>query len=361
MSQEGSIGHAQMTGTAPAAYQALALQTTCVAVNGCATLAEARARMAGTVARLRGQILAAKRFIGPDVRLVVLPEYVLTGFPMGESAAEWAQTAALEMDGPEYRALGETAREAEVFLAGNAYERDPHFPDLYFQTSFVLDPAGAVVLRYRRLISMFAPSPYDVYDRYIEAYGADALFPVADTAIGRLGAIASEEILYPEIARALALRGAEVLIHSTGEVGSRLVTPKAIARQARAIENGAYVVSANSAGIDGIAIPKASTDAGSTLIDDRGLILAEAGFGESMAAYGEIDLAALRRRRRRPGMANLLSRQPAALWAEAYAGVEVQPRNSLLSADGRAAAPGPGFYAARQRRVIEALAARGVI
>ena len=92
---------------------------------------------------------------------------------------------------------------------GNAYERDTHFPGLYFQTSFLVSADGAVVLRYRRLISLFGPSPYDVYDRYVEIYGADSLFPVADTAIGRVAAVASEEILYPEIARAMALRGAE--------------------------------------------------------------------------------------------------------------------------------------------------------
>jgi predicted amidohydrolase len=218
-----------------------------------------------------------------------------------------------------------------------------------------------VVLRYRRLVSLFAPSPYDVYDRYVAAYGVEALFPVADTALGRIAAIASEEILYPEIARALAVRGAEVFVHGSSEVASPLATPKTIAKQARAIENLAYVVSANTAGIEGIAIPKASTDAASKVIDFRGLILAEAGYGESMAAYAEIDLAALRRYRRRPGMGNILSRQPMGLWAEAYGAVQIQPRNSLLDDAGRTITPNPAWYAARQRSVIAAMADGGMI
>ena len=110
-------------------------------------------------------------------------------------------------------------------------------------------------MRYRRLVSMFAPTPHDVLDPYLDLYGADALFPVADTAIGRLACVASEEILYPEITRALALRGAEVICHSSSEVGTPLTTPKNIAKQARAYENMLYVVSANSGGIAGIAIP----------------------------------------------------------------------------------------------------------
>jgi predicted amidohydrolase len=345
----------------PSPYLALALQTTCFAVNPDATPELARARMAATIQRVGEQIAASKRFVGQDLRLVVLPEYFLTGFPMGESAGAWAQKAALEIDGPEYQALGAIARASEIWLAGNAYERDPHFPGLYFQTSFIIAPAGGVILRYRRLVSLFAPSPYDVYDRYVAAYGVDALFPVVDTDLGRLAAVASEEILYPEIARAHALRGAEVLVHSSSETGSNLATPKGIAKLARAQENLAFVVSANSAGIENIAIPKSSTDGGSTIIDYRGLILAEAGYGESMVAHAEIDIAALRRWRRRPGMGNMLSRQPTGLWAQAYVGVEVQPRNTLVDADGEIVTPSPPWYGERQRRVIAAMAEAGII
>lgn len=317
--------------------------------------------MLASIARIRAQVLASKKFAGQDVRLVVLPEYFLTGFPMGEPAAVWREKAALEIDGPEYQALGEVARAAQVYLSGNAYERDPHFPGLYFQTSFLIEPAGKVVLRYRRLVSLFAPTPFDVYDRYVSAYGKDALFPVVDTELGRMAAIASEEILYPEIARAHAIRGAEVFLHSSSEVSSPLPTPKNIAKQARAIENLAYVVSANSASIENIAIPGASTASGSKVIDYRGLVLAEAGYGESMVAYAEIDIAGLRRYRRRPGMPNMLARQPTALWAEAYGAVDIQPRNSLLDDAGEVITPDPAWYAARQRRVIEGLVDKGVI
>jgi predicted amidohydrolase len=333
----------------------------CNAVNSAPDAAAARPLILAAIARLQGEILAAKRFIGSDVKLVVLPEYVLTGFPVGESCEAWAAKAALDSDGPEHQALAELARAAAVSLAGNAYERDRHFPGLYFQTSFLIGPDGTLLLRYRRLISMFSPSPYDVYDRYVDIYGADSLLPVADTPLGRIAAIASEEILYPELARALALRGAELFIHSSSEVASPLATPKNIAKQARAIENLAYLVSANTAGIQGIAIPSASTDAGSKIVDYRGLVLAEAGYGASIAATAEIDINALRRWRQRPGMANLLSRQPMALWREAYAGIEAQPRNSLLGPDGALLPVAAGFFQRRQQAVIDRLSQDGVI
>ena len=178
-------------------YAALALQVRCHAVNECATASAARARIRDAIERCHGQIRGSKRFVetysGDTVRLVVLPEYFLTGFPQGESAAEWAVRACLQPDGPEYRLLGDVARENDVWLSGNAYETDGHFPDLYFQASFIIDPAGKCRLRYRRLISMYSPTPHDVLDRYLEIYGEQALFPVVDTELGRLACVASKK------------------------------------------------------------------------------------------------------------------------------------------------------------------------
>ena len=338
-------------------YTALALQTACHAVNRL-DVAVGREAIARNIARIHAQAVNAKRFLGADLKLVVLPEYSVSGFPWGEDAATWKAKAAFEINGPEYEAFGRLAQEAGVFLAGNHYEQDPHFPALYFQTSTVIAPSGDVVLRYRRLISMFAPSPFDVLEKYLDVYGEAALFPVADTEIGKLAAIASEEILYPEIARAHVSNGAQILLHSSSEVSSPLATPKSITRHARAVENMAFVVSANSGGLFGIDIPENSTDGGSEIIDYKGNILARAGAGESINAFAEINLEALRRYRRRPGMGNLLSRHPMQLWAQAYAQHSAAEKSGL--GDG-ASAPARDFYVSRQQRVIAALDNAGLL
>ena len=348
-----------MPETVPA-YHALALQTRCSAVNAL-DVDGARAAMLASIARIDRQVGAAKRFIGADTRLVVLPEYFLTGFPMGETIAEWCAKAALAEDGPEYQALAAIAVRHKVFLAGNAYELDAHFPGLYFQASFVFADDGSRVLTYRRLVSLYAPTPHDVLDRYVDAYGVDALFPVADTAIGRLAAVASEEILYPEIARALALRGAELIVHSTSEVGSPDLTPKDIAKRARAFENSVYVVSANSAGIENIGIPAESTDGMSKVVDYNGRVLASAGFGESSVATAEVDIEALRRWRRRPGMSNVLSRQRTEISALAVNDRPIYPANSLLDDAGNVTIPERSHFAATQQATIEQLAKLGLI
>ena len=300
-------------------YRGLCLQVSCEAVNSAVTPADARAMMSKTIARLDRQVGASKGFAGSDVKLIVLPEYFLTGFPMGEPLAVWAAKAACAPGGAEEERLGSIAQRHGVYLSGNLYETDPVFPGLYLQASLIWAPNGDVVLRYRRLHSLFAPTPHDLWDRYIDTYGVDALFPVIDTPLGHLACVASEEILFPELSRALTMRGAEVLLHSTSEVGSPRQTPKDIAKLARAIENLAFVISANSASITGTDIPAASTDGKSQIVDFNGRVLVEAGTGESMVANAEIDVEALRRARRRPGMPNLVARNRFELWAGEYA------------------------------------------
>jgi len=346
---------------APPYYRALALQIPTNTVNRLEGRAVARAEMMRAIQHLAEEIPAAKAWIGQDLRLVVLPEYFLTGFPMGDSVEGWADKAALEIDGPEYEGLGAIAQKSNMYISGNAYEQDPHFPKIYFQTSFVIGPSGDVILRYRRLISMMAPSPYDFLDKYLDVYGADALFPVSDTEIGRIGCIASEEIVYPEIARCIALKGAEVFLHSSSEPGSQLPTPKNICKQARALENLAYLVSANSGGLYNYAIGAHSTDGGSKIVDYYGRVMVESVGGESINAFAEIDLAALRRYRKRAGIFNILSRQPVDLYASEFAKTTIAQSNLLMNADGSTKQPDRKFFVERQKNAIASMIDRGLI
>lgn len=320
------------TNTMPG-YTALALQLACDSVNR-DDPQSARRRMASSLQRYAEAVRHTSTFLkvynGRQVRLVVLPEYFLTGFPMGESFAEWKSKAALDPDGPEYESLSRIAESSGVYLSGNVYETDQYFPELYFQASFIIAPSGDLILRYRRLISMYTPTPYDVWDQYVDRYGLDGVFPVVDTDIGRLACMASEEILYPELARCLAMRGAEIFCHSSSEVASVELTMKDLAKRARAMENLAYVVSANTGGIRATGLAESSTDGMSKVVGPRGEVIDAAGFGESQAA-GKIDIAALRSERSQAGMTNLLARQPFQAYAESYRDFEHLPANTLAS------------------------------
>lgn len=342
-----------MSNTIPP-FKALALQTNTRAVNRL-SIAEARDSIKRTIQEISSQIRASCQFIGQDCKLVVLPEYFLSGFPLQESVKEWQQKACINFDGEEYAALSKIAVDNNIFLNGNVYELDQHFPSLFFQSCFIIAPNGELILRYRRLNSMYTATPHDVLDQYVEIYGWDSLFPVAKTIIGNLACLASEEILYPEIARCMAFRGAEIFLHSTSEVGSLTPSPKNIAKQARALENMAYVISANSAGISGYDIPADSTNGHSQIVNFEGQIITEAGFGESMAANSTIHIDALRQHRSRPGMANYLSRMRNELFVSSYANA-IYPGQSLLKKT-----PNREHFKQLQDEAIRRLRDKGII
>jgi len=342
--------------TDPKTYAAVAMQLAARSVEKTPNKATARAQMLAMIEEIETKIRSATMFIqqyaGSPVKLAVLPEYLLTSYPGRISIPDFADKAALEVDGPEYEALGAMAQRLNMFIAGNAYEVDKNFPGLYFQASFVIAPSGDVVLRYRRLNSMFAPTPHDVWSKYLDIYGLDGVFPVARTEIGNLAAIASEEILYPEIARAHALRGAEIFVHSSSEIGSPLDTPKDIGKRARAQENMAYVISANTAGIENTTLPLASADGNSMVVDYKGRVLAESNSGETFTAFADIDLGALRAARRKPAMTNFLARQRLELFAATYSDIQIQGANGLMK-DGKAQIPDRDYFLRTQEEVIE--------
>lgn len=341
-------------------YVALALQIDCDGVHPDRDREAAAARMRASISRIDTAIGGAKRWVGADLKLVVLPEYILSGPPWGETIPEWASKGAIAPEGPEYDALAALAQKHGVFLAGNGYETDAHFPGIYFQACWVFDPSGKRVLTYRRLISIFAPTPHDVWDKYLDVYGIEAVFPVADTAIGKLAAIASEEILYPEVARAHAIRGAEVFLHSTSEVASPNLTIKQIARRARALENLAYVVSANNAELRGIDVPVDSSNGFSDILDYHGNQMILAGVGESSVANAFLDMAGLRAYRRRPAMSNMLSRQALEMFADSFANADLRRRNGLLQG-GTLVIPDRSYFQQRQADAIARMVERGVI
>jgi len=351
--------------TDPADYSAVAMQLTARSLEALPDTAAARAAMLEHIASIEAPIRTSAIFIaqysGKPVKLAVLPEYLFTSYPGRIGIPEFAARVGWAADGPEYEALAGVAERLGMFIAGNAYETDEAFPDFYFQTSFVVAPSGETVLRYRRLISMFAPSPHDVWEAYLDRYGLEGVFPVARTEIGNLAAIASEEILYPEIARALALRGAEVFCHSSSEVGSPIATNKDIAKQARAFENLAYVVSANTAGISGTAMPLSSAEGNSQVVDWKGKVIAQSGDGETFTAFAQIDLGGLREGRRTPAMTNYLARQRPALFAAAYEAAAGPFAQEDMLADGKPAIPERDYFRRRQADLIERLDAAGVI
>ncbi|MDZ4372821.1 MAG: nitrilase-related carbon-nitrogen hydrolase, partial [Phenylobacterium sp.] len=188
----------------------------------------------------------------PSVKLVVFPEFFMQGVVTGRPLDYWMQVS-VRMDGPEIAKLQAFAKSSSVFVSGMVYEVDPAWPDRYFNTAFIIDDEGRLIHRYRKihgadtgLLSLTTPG--NIYSDYVARDGYDALFPVADTKIGKLGTLVCFDMNFPETARELARRGAEVLIHPTSEPHNARRHGWDIGRRTRAFENLAYVVSCGTGG-----------------------------------------------------------------------------------------------------------------
>jgi len=277
------------------------MQTNNVIVNGASTRAEAMDIVNKSIDRWEELIRFTANRGGGMKQLMLFPEFNLQGFPLTENAQEWIEKACLEIPGSaEIDRLRGICKEYGVFIGANAYERPPEWPGRYFNCSFLIDPSGEVILKYRRISTAQGSSPHDVLDEYVEKHGVEGLFPVARTELGNIGMMPCGEILWPETARCLMMRGAEVILHPTSDHGRSQFMAWESAKRCRAAENMLYFVSCNAGKIIG-PIPEDTHVGNSKIIDYQGQIMVESGgAGESTVASAVLDLDALRRARCTP-------------------------------------------------------------
>lgn len=172
-----------------------------------------------------------------DADLVVLPEFFNTEyFPQARNQEYFDYAEAL--DGPSLTGAAEAAREAGVWVIASIYERLSS--GQYYDTSVVIDREGRQVGVYRKTHPAGVFSLEKLYFRY----GSE--FPVFDIEGWKVGLSICYDNLFPESARVLTLKGAELIIcpfasHPGNPVWRQLHT-------VRAFENGAYVLVANKVG-----------------------------------------------------------------------------------------------------------------
>jgi predicted amidohydrolase len=282
----------------------------------------------GNIANVVRLIEAARQSATPP-DLVVLPEFSMQGPPHGMAAAAWIDLTCCTIPGPITEPLQALARRCRIYIGGHQFESDSEWPGRYFNSCFLIDPSGAVILRYRRVNTAAFPSPHDFMDAYCARYSAAETFPVIDTPLGRLAMIPCGEINVPEVARVLMMQGAEVILHPTN-------SPRRPAQEAakivRAAENMVYIISANVAGGIGFSYDSSVLGGRSHIIDFLGRTLAyEDGADESTAVSALIDVEALRQARRQDtGTANPLLRARWEMYLAFFNTASFYPPNCFL-------------------------------
>ncbi|MCS6852071.1 MAG: carbon-nitrogen hydrolase family protein [Gemmataceae bacterium] len=152
--------------------------------------------------------------------LVVLGE-TLTYVGTGKSYVECAEP----IPGPSTDYFGRLAKQHDLYIVAGLLERDQH---LVYNVAVLLGPDGNVVGKYRKVTL-----PRDEIVRGT-APGHD--YPVFDTRFGKLGLMVCYDGFFPEVARELSNRGAEVIAWPVWGCNPRLAA-------ARACENHVYLVS----------------------------------------------------------------------------------------------------------------------
>ena len=170
-------------------------------------------------------------------------------FCQTEDTAIFAQ--AEPIPGPSTTRFGALAQELGVVIVLSLFER--RAPGLYHNTAVVMDKDGRIAGKYRK---MHIPDDPAYYEKFYFTPG-DLGFEPIYTSIGRLGVLVCWDQWYPEAARLMAMRGAELLIYPTAIGWESSDTPEEQQRQlgawitvqrGHAVANGLPVVTVNRTG-----------------------------------------------------------------------------------------------------------------
>lgn len=267
-------------------------------------------------------------------RLAIFPEFFVTGAQVPRGPDVWARVG-VRFPGPEMDKLAAFAQKNKIYIAGGAFEVDDAWPDRFFNTAFIFDDSGNLIHRYRKIHcadlmgTLPDTTPGSIFTQYVDKYGYDHLFPVADTPIGRIATVVCFDINFPETARAMVQRGAEIILHPTSEPHNAGRTPWDFGRRTRAFENLAYVVSAAMGGEylnHDDTVPNLYSRGHAKLINFDGSVQTVADGPGRIALDGRIDLTALRRARANARQNLLLWDEPS-VYAHVYAAGRGMPND----------------------------------
>jgi N-carbamoylputrescine amidase len=153
--------------------------------------------------------------------------------------------------GPSTAFYGLLAKELQIVLVTSLFEK--RAPGLYHNTSVVFDADGSTAGMYRK---MHIPDDPAYYEKFYFTPG-DLGFEPIKTSLGTLGVLVCWDQWYPEAARLMAMRGAEILIYPTAigwestdsdDEKARQLNAWIISQRAHAVANGLHVISVNRVG-----------------------------------------------------------------------------------------------------------------
>ena len=160
---------------------------------------------------------------------------------------DWAET----IPGPSTQRFGKLAKEFDTVIVVSLFEK--RAPGVYHNTVIVIEKNGSIAGTYRK---MHIPDDPAYYEKFYFTPG-DLGFEPIQTSIGRLGVLICWDQWFPEAARLMALKGAELLIYPTAigwdssdsdEEKQRQLDAWQTVQRGHAIANGLPLITVNRVG-----------------------------------------------------------------------------------------------------------------
>ncbi len=199
-------------------------------------------------------------------QLIALPEYL-----QYRGSDDGYRASARPIPGPFSDAFAAVARERKVWiLAGSLAESGPEGRP--YNTSILLDPTGDIAATYRKIHLFDIALENGPADRESDRVTAGDQAVVADLEGTRIGLSICYDLRFPELYRALAVAGAEILAVPANFLARTGRDHWEVLLRARAIENGAYVIAPAQVG----GSPGFPAHGHSMIIDPWGMVMAQA-------------------------------------------------------------------------------------
>ncbi len=193
---------------------------------------------------LRLLALAAEK----GARLVAFPELAIyPWFPRGVAPEPFLM--AEPAHGPSVSAMQDAARRAQAVVVFPFFEAAIEGQEVgYYNAAAVIDADGRLLGTYRK---NHVPQIPPLYEERHYFRPSEAGFPVFETAVGKVGVQICWDNFYPEGARILGLRGAQIVVAPTAGATYAAHNKWETVIAANAIANGYYVLRVNRVGDDG--------------------------------------------------------------------------------------------------------------
>lgn len=218
-------------------------------------------------------------------QIVCLQEIFFGPYFCAEQDPKWFETAEPD-DGPTVSRMRELARKHEVVLVVPFFEKE--FDGVFYNTAVVIERDGTVLGKYRKThIPQVGPI---FWEKYFFKPG-NLGYPVWDTSVGRVGVFICYDRHFPEPARMLGLKGAELTFNPSATIESLSKYLWQLEQPAHAVANGFFVGAINRVGeeiVDG-----ARFYGSSYFCDPRGQIVAQASDREDEVLVADLDLGVI--------------------------------------------------------------------